>query len=474
MKYLKYITATFLFALMAGMITSCGEDEVGFSFEELRNEGFDLIVVTDAKPYIPVAFKVSGAGLTAVNASVVDADGNVVASGSLNGIKSDDLTRVNFNIPFPTSDLAGSGMYTIAFSYKTENGEKDGEPYEVNIINNRLPSADCAYTSALPGGKNVWIRVFVPKGSSLDEADDDIYATGAMEGWTGGGNAPFKLTKIDDTCYEIALSLVNGQAFKITRGAWSKEMQTLSKSNYSDYSYNGESVINFTAYNWSDRPAEDYGLDIPEGAVASGMMTVVANVTNFDVDEGTYYVVEEGATSLDGAVEMIPFLALNSLAAAVPKVDGVNYVVVKDEASAEGTNAYGFAPEITWDGETNPVIVPIGSFGDPIDLPASLYMTGSATDGWAGGGSYPIPSIADGVYSATFTINGNSEYLLLPSPGGFDGKWGYGGSGNASSGTLSSPGTGGNLSTSGLTTGSYTITVDFTTGTGTYTLTANP
>jgi hypothetical protein len=478
MKNLKYIASVFLFVMMTGMMTSCGEDEVAVSLEELRNDGFDLAIVNDANPYVNVAFTVKGTGIQSVTVSATLAgDTEPTTTASLGKINVSSLNRVNMRLPFPPSNEAPSGSYTISYSYTVDGSSKEAGSYTMSVINNR-PPAFCEYDEPLPDGTNLLIKLYIPTAAQMPGGDNTLYATGSFEGWTGGGNPSYAFTPISATCFVLAVNMPDGAAFKITRGGWSKEAQGYTKGNFSDRIYGGESEIEIAIYDFGDTDfdltgidAPSVGLEIPSAAVAPGMMTVVANVINYDVEEGDYYVVEEGATSLDDAVLMTPFESKNSLAAAVPKVDGVSYVIVKDELDAEGSSLFGIYPVIEWDGETNPVQVSIGSFDGGI---TSMYMTGSATDGWSGGASYPIPRVSPGIYEATFNITGDANYLLLPSPGDFGNKFGYA-SGTASSGTLAGPGSGGDLFTSGLATGSYTVTLNFTGDVGTYTLTpVNP
>jgi len=478
MKNLKYIVSIFLFVMLTGMITSCGEDEVPVSLAELRNDGFDLAIVNDANPYINVAFTVKGSGLEGVSVSATlngeTEPSSVVSVGKINA---SSLNRVNLRLPFPPSNEAPSGSYTIAYSYTTSSGTKDVGSYVMNVINNR-PPAFCEYNEPMPDGTNLLIKLYIPTADQMPDGSL-LYATGSFEGWTGGNEGgDYVFTQISETCFVLALNMPDGAEFKITRGDWPNEAQTYSKENFGNRAYAGESEIEIAIYDFADTDfdltgidAPSVGLEVPSTAVVSGMMTVVANVTGFDVNEGDYYVVEEGAMSLDDAVLMTPFASQNSLAAAVPKTSGVSYIIVKDVIEAEGTNLFGIYPEISWDGETNPVQAAIGSFDGGIE---TVYMTGSATDNWAGGAGFPIPRVSPGVYEATFSINGGAEYLLLPNPGDWDNKFGLG-SGTPSAGTLVGPGSGGNLSTAGLVSGDYTITLDFTGEQGTYSLTpVNP
>ncbi|WP_210465162.1 cadherin repeat domain-containing protein [Rufibacter roseolus] len=463
-------------------LVGCGEDDVEPAFEEVRNQAYDLVVVSDANANVPVSFTAAGTDLERVIVEITKQGSNtVVASNSLNKIIHENLNRINMTVPFPGNDQAPSGLYTVNYRMIAKNGEQSVGTYDINVINNVTPVL-CNYTNNLPNGKTVWIRLYVPEGEDLPANDNTIYLTGsfgAREGgtdWDGGGG-PHTFTRLSATCYEIAMHLVSGDKFKITRGNWDKQMTNATGAEYSDFTYNGETTFSATAYNWKDRPVvtptSTAGeiLNIPAEAVKSGMLTVVANLDNsIDATSGNYYVVEKGATSVTNGYKMVAFD--KKLAAAVPKKTGVEYVIVKGDASATGKNRFGFVQSAVWDGKTNPARVTVGTFGNAgFTLGNKIVIVGGATPGdWGVSSGQDFTKTAEGKYSITIPLKADSEYLLLPEYGQWGDKWAFG-SGTSAKGTFDVQGNGGNLTTKGLTEGTYRIDVDFTVGNGTYTLT---
>ena len=470
---MKLIKNIFFTMLAVTIVSACSEDDIDFSFEELRNEEFDLAVVTDAQQYVEAAFSVTGE-LENISASITpDGGTEPVGTETISNFTGNSFSRINVQIPFPAPNIAESGLYTISYTIQTSSGEQSGGSYQVNVINNRSPLF-CEYSDALPSGANTWVRVYTPTGDQLDEGEV-LYLTGSFEGWSGGGSGSiYSFEKIDATCYQIAVSLEDGDEFKVTRGTFDNEAQDFQRENFSNYVYAGESSINFFVYDWKDidldltgiAPPPAPGDNIPSSAIEEGKLTVTVNVNGYDVNEGNYYIVEEGATDTTGAYLMIPYESENKLAVAVPKATGVNYIIIKDSIEAIGTDNIGRVQSATWDGMTNPANFSVASFEGGL---TTLYMTGDATDGWSGGGDFPLNATEPGIFVGTFNVNGDSEYLILPSPGDFDNKWGFGGTGDASSGTLLQGG-GPNISTEGLTTGTYTVTVDLTVDPPTYSL----
>lgn len=485
MKNFKNPYAFFSF-ILGLFIWGCSVDDIQPSLEELRNEAYDLVVVSDNSTYVPVAFKASGTDMESVTVEIVpQGAADVVATASLKKITANNLNRVSLNVPFPGNDVAPSGRYTVNYKMVSKAGQTTGGAYDINVINNVSPVL-CEYTRNLPAGKSVWVRLYVPEGASLPDNDNNIYLTGSFgsrEGgsdWDGGGaSSPFKFTRLTPTCYELAINLQNGDQFKITRGAWSKEMAGATGSIPGNMVYNGESEIKVTAFNWSDRPTVTPNapqaeiLNVPPAAVKPGMLTVVATLgSSLDANSGDYYVIEKGATNVNNGFRMTAFEGANKVAAAVPKKTGVEYVVVKGNAQATGKNRYGFLQSATWDGNTNPVHVTVGTFGAAeFTLGNKIVIVGGATPGdWNVGAGQDFTKTADGKYAITIALNADSEYLLLPDYGAWGDKWAYG-SGNAQAGTFDRQGNGGNLSTQGLTAGTYKIEVDFTKGNGSYKLT---
>jgi hypothetical protein len=476
---------TFLCLFLGIFAWSCGEDDINPRLEEIRNEAYDLVVISDGSPRVPVSFTASATDLARVDIIITPQGSSTeVARGGLRNIKANNLNRVNMGVDFPGNDVAPSGLYTVSYTMHSKSGEQSFGAYDINIINNLSP-VYCDFTSAVPAGKSVWIRLYVPDGESLPDNDNTVYLTGSFGGreggsdWDGGGDARFAFTRLSPTCYELAVNLQEGDMFKITRGNWDKQMTTATGQDSPDAEYTGASAMQFIAYNWKDRETvtpetpEGETLNIPREAIKPGMLTIVADVANsVDVNAGDFYVVEKGATNLTNAIKMVAFDGENKLAAAVPKKTGVEYIVVQGSAGEIGRNRYGFDQSAVWDGRTNPARVSIGAFGAPaFTLGNKIVIVGGATPGdWGVGAGQDFTRTAPGKYEITIQLNANSEYLLLPDYGQWDDKWAFG-SGTAAAGEFAAQGTGGNLTTNGLEAGTYKIEVDFTTGNGTYKLT---
>lgn len=465
MKRVKNILYT-LFAV--SMLSACSDDEVNFSFQELRNEAYDLAIVSDAEPYVNVGFSISGS-LSEISISITPEEGGeAVSTRTIDNFTRSSLNRLNIEVPFPTPDVASSGRYQI--SYSLNNNEIEGS-YPINIINNRGIPVSCTFSE--PPSGQVAVRLSVPNGATLG-ADEVLYLSGSFEDenggpeeWTGGGDAGGvnAFTKLDDTCYEIFVTLSNGDEMKVTRGNWDKQRYDGDGNEYGNFKYEGGNTIDLIAENWKDLP-KITPIKIPAVAIVPGMLTVTVDIGGNEPADSTYYIVAEGETDLANGFLMTPYEEGNRLAVAVPKDDAVNYIIVKDDLTAIGTNAGGAIKSVAWDGQTNPASFAVTNFDGGLE---NMYMTGSATDGWTGGANFVLPKVSAGVFEATFTINGDSEYLFLPSPGDFNNKYGLE-SGDASAGTLVGPGAGGNLNTNGLTSGDYVVTIDFNNDPVTYTL----
>ncbi len=437
------------------------------------------MVLSDATSSVPVSFTAAADELSKVTVEITPlGSSQVIASNQLTNIKATTLNRVNLGVPFPGSKDAPTGIYTVTYKMTSKAGEQQTGTYNINVVNN-LTSIPCTYTSALPTGKTVWVRLYLPKGEDLPANDNTIYITGsfgAREGGTDwdGGNGPHKFTRLSDNCYEIAMHLVEGDQFKITRGTWDKQMTTGSGQDSDNIVYKNEKSIQIIVRNWKDRPLVPFELlDIPSSAVKSGMLTVVADLDkDIQAKDDNYYLVEKGATSLANAIKMVPFSEANKVAAAAPRKAGVEYVVVKGDASSTGKNRYGFAQTATWDGKTNPARIAVGSFGDAaFTLGNKIVMVGNATPGdWGASSGQDYTKTAPGKYSITIDLKTDSNYLLLPEYNQWNDKWGVG-AGTVTQGTLASQGGGSDFSTKGLAAGRYKIDVDFTVGTGTYKLT---
>lgn len=480
----KY-TSFLLCFILGFFVFGCSEDSVEPMLEELRNETYDLVVISDNNSSVPVSFTASATDMEKITVEITPQGSDTkVAEGNLRNIRSNRLNRVTMSVPFPSNDEAPSGLYTVRYKMFSKSGEQTFGSYDINIINNLSP-VYCEYTSNLPSGKTVWIRLYVPQGETLPANDNTIYLTGSFgtrEGgadWDGGGaSSPFKFTRLSPTCYELAMNLQSGDKYKITRGNWDKQMATPTGAEYSDFTYNGESTVQLTAFNWRDQPTvtpetqQGETLNVPAEAIKPGMLTVVADVDGaIDVNSGDFYVIEKGATNLTNAYKMTAFEEGNKLAAAVAKKSGVEYIVVQGSAQATGKNRYGFVQSAVWDGKTNPVRVTIGTFGDAaFTLGDKIVIVGGATPGgWGADAGQDFTRTTPGKYEITIQLNADEEYLLLPDYGQWGDKWALG-SGTATEGVFDIQGNGPNLTTKGLAAGTYKIQVDFTTGNGSYKL----
>ena len=442
---MNHLKIYYIILLLAVTAWSCSDEDVIPVLEELRNENFDLFVISESNPNVTVSFKAAASDLSSVIVNITQDGGTEpIATNTLKNIKASSLNRVTLNVPFPLNDVAPSGVYTVSFDMVSSSGSQSQGEYQINVINNREPVV-CTYTSDLPSDKTVWVRLYVPEGASLPDDDDDIFITGSFgtrEGgsdWDGGGQgaSPFKFTEIDNTCYEIAMNLEQGDQFKITRGDWPKEMTLGNGAVPDNYTYNGESVIQITAFNWSDLPVVtpevSEVLNIPADAVKPGMLTVVAELPDdFDVNDGDYYAVEQGATNLDNAFKMTAFEADSKLAAAVPKNASAQYIIVKNSADAFGVNSFGFAvPAVSWDGNTNPVRTSMTGFETEFSPPFvinELLLVGGATPaGWdnSAGNSQLLTQTETGKFTITVNFtNGSGGFLLIPDIGNWDSKIG--------------------------------------------------
>jgi hypothetical protein len=488
---MKKFNLTYSFLLLHALALiafACGDEDVNPQFEELRNESFDLVVVSDANQYVPVTFSVAGNDLAKVEVEIIpETGGEVVASNSLSNITSNSLNRVTLNVPFPTNTEAPSGAYIVKYKVTRDGGTETTESYTISVINNYAPNPCIgSYTQDLPAGKSTWIRLYLPNANALPEGDKDIFLTGSFEAreggtgdWTGGGGAsPFKFNRISENCYELAVNLQSGDNYKFTRGSWDKEIATDIGEVPGDEAYNGQNVISKTIYNFKDQETIfSETLNIPAGAIMSGMVTVVVDGSSLvDVNSGDYYIIEEDATTLEGGYKLIPFEGVSKLAVAIPKETGVNYVVVRNEPDNLFADGQKQALEaFSWDGETNPIRVAVERFAkDPVYNGDKLVIVGAATpDGWTSdpASDQVFTKIGPGQYEITIDLTNSSEgFLILPDFGDWGNKFAYG-SGTSLQGTFAPQGSGENFNSSDLTPGTYKISVDFTEGqTGSYTL----
>lgn len=454
--------------LIVGWV-GCQEDSVDPAIQGIAIEDNDVIQVDDSNPNVPVSFTAKSSDLNTVVVKLIPQDGgDEVYSNTLHGITADNLNRVKLDVPFPTPDLAPSGKYTVSLSI---NGNESGSSfltYSVNILNNRTIKY-CDFPNA-PNGK-VGVFVSVPGGDEVAAAEKDIYIVGdfmekngAAGNWNPG-NPDFKLTKISTNCYYILLDKFDsGDNFKFTLGNWDTELLGPKGEGMGNQVAKGGN-LNYTIYNFKTLPVTQYSVPelLPSAAIKTGHITIVANVNS--EDNSTYYLVKQGATSLDGAIKMDRVVGTSKVAGAVPKEAGVVYNVVRNNIQTIGVNYFDAPSPISINGVTNPVTGVIRGFRGEMSIatpPDNLFIVGGATPGsW----SNPVPTPSQqftksgNVFTLTLELKANEGYLLLPVNGSWDKKYGMGG--DSMSGDIVPQG--GDFS-SPAEAGTYLITADFTTG----------
>jgi hypothetical protein len=425
---------------------------------------YDLIQVTNDSPILPVSIKANDdTEVSKVSITVTsETSSKIVGTQEVRNIKTSNVKGMSVSIPFPLPADAPSGIYKIDYTVTDAAGNKSNKSYKINVLNYRTVAVDkCVFPAVgLPAGKTVTLFVTAPANT-----EGDLYVSGNFEqaaggkgDWTGGGTAALKLTKVSNTCYYIHLNLTTSSEFKITRGSWSQEMQGPKGESLGNLTWNGTVSQNYTVDNWSDRvtlPAST----IPVAAISTNKLTVIADVKNNDAAK--YFLVKKGATSLTGAIEMSRVPNSTLVAGAVPRETGAEYVVVRDAIANVGINAYGYEQVGSFDGMTNPAYIVVDTYkpNPPVLAPTQkLFIVGDAT---AGGWNNPVPAnqefkrIAEGKFELTIALQ-QKEYLLLPTNGSWDFKWGMSGA-NSLNGNLNFQGSNFKAPTAGT----YKIEVDF-------------
>lgn len=475
MKNLLKIKGLMLFALLA-VAVSCSETDLAPQIQGISIDNNDLIQVSNTQPTIPVRISASGSSIQSITVNITPVGSTTsVASNSLRNITATDLGSITVNVPFPLPATAPSGQYTISYNLVSDGNTKSTS-YIVNVLNYRTVTlSPCTFpNSPLPSGKNVWFQVTAPANTD----GEDIWVTGNFEqaaggsgDWTGGGTAALKMTKVSGSnyCYFIALNLTASSEFKLTRGNWDKRVKDINGNDIDNIKWNSQSLQNYTVGNWSDRVVLP-PVTLPLEAIQTGKITVVTDVgSNSDVNK--YFLVKKGVTTLDGAISMNRVVGTNKMAAAVAKEVGAQYIVVKDIISKTGLSTFGTERVIVIDGLSNPnnsIITGFKTeFSNFAPIPTNLFIVGDATPG---GWNNPVPTPAqqftnsgNGVFTLTLALL-PKEYLLLPTNGSWDTKFGMGGS-NSLSGDLVY---GGNNFKAPSVAGTYKFTID--TNSGTYTL----
>jgi hypothetical protein len=461
---------TFIFAGL--FLLGCEDDSIDPSIEGLAIEDSDLLQVDDSNPNITVYFSAKASDLSSVKVEIAkEGSADIVYSNTLTRITSDNLNRVKLNVPFPTPDLAPSGIYNVSFSI---NGSTDvSSTYKVNVLNNRTIKY-CDFPAA-PAGK-VAVFVSVPGGADVTASGKDIYITGNFEAdnggsdWSGGGNEKFKLTKLSDQCYYIFLDKLDAsKLYKFTLGAWDYEFLDAKGGVPSNLVAPGGNV-NLIVYNFKSLPVKQYEVPevLPSAAIQTGKITTVINV-NSDDSAPKYYLVKKGATSLDDAIELTRVAGTKKVAAAVPKEAGAEYVIVKNEIGKVGINNFDVAKVFTIDASSNPVQFTVPGFRTELSVtavPTNLFIVGDATPGgWSN--PVPVPSQqftkkSDTEFELTLELTTGKSYLLLPVNGDWSHK--FGGSEKNGGTVLVDGDVPGSNTPAPDQTGTYKINVNFATG----------
>lgn len=449
-KLLKVFT---LFLSML-IVVSCSDD-LATEVSGVEIEDSDLIQVDDSNPNVTVFVTAQAEDLKSIDVSVApETGGAAVYSGKISGITKDKLNRVRVNVPFPTPDLAPSGVYEVTVAIN--GSSKETSTYSINVLNNRSIQY-CTDFPATPAGK-VGVFVSVPKGEDLVAAGKDVYIVGDFMDEAGGagdwnpGDPMFKLTKLSDRCYYIFLNAFDaGKQFKLTLGSWDTEFLGPKGEGMGNGSHKGGN-LNYIAYNFKTITVNQYVVPevLPSGAIKSGHNTVVVNVGAGVNADSKYYLIAKGATTLDGASEMFPVAGTtNKLAVAVPKgMEGEEYEIVKntaDNVAAVSANPFGFNPvkyTLTIGADANPMIIAETAVGFSVDLQVNyttfLLVGGSTPAGWNNSASntqfFTKIDATHFTITTPLTTTGDG-YLIIRTVGDWDSKIGKA-SGTATAGTV--------------------------------------
>lgn len=458
------LTKVFTLIMVLFLAIGC-EDDIAPGISGLDIEDNDLVQVDDTNPNVTVFLTGQGSDLKSLEVAVTPtAGGAAVYSNKLSQITQDKLRRVKLNIPFPTPDIAPSGTYNVSFKV---NGSEN-VVYEVKVLNNR--SIKYCEFPAVPSGK-VGIFVSVPDGDRLGSnsvyiVGDFMVANGAAGDWNPG-NPDFKLTKLSNDCYYIFLnSFPSGANYKLTLGDWSNEFLSNTGGGMDNQVHTSGNSVSVIAHNFKTITVNQYEVPevLPTAAIKSGNTTVIMDMGT--VTDGTkYYLIRDNATSLDGAVEMSRVVGSNKFAAAVPRVEGAKYKVVKNELAKVAIGPFGTERVATIDLTTNPIVIKKAAGFKTEFIPVTvtnLFMVGGATPG---GWSNPVPTpsqqlttTGNGIYTITIALAANEGYLFLLQNGSWDFKIGK--DGGPLSGTLVY---GGGDFTSPSVAGTYAITLNLNT-----------
>jgi hypothetical protein len=479
----RIIFASAFFTLLFSLVLwSCKKsDTLDPQIEGFAIDDYDVIQLTNDNPDVPVYISYNDdRGIDSVSINVYkEGTTNLVAHNVIRNLIHSATGRTRVTTPFPYADLGGpTGVYTIEYKVTDKTGKSATTSYNVNVLNNKTRNL-CDFPAAtLPAGKNVWIRV---TSTQPVPAGKNVYVTGSFEkdnggagDWTGGSVDMFKLTRLSDRCFYIALNLTNSHQFKFTLGDWNQEAQGNQGQTPSNATWNGSSVQDITVYNWKGQPLVMQTIPqvLPNQGIVSGNMSVIADVNSTD-DAMKYYLVQKGGSLTDKSNPMYRVTGTTKVIGSVPKNSNLEYIVVRDNNGTvkQGVNAWGFEQSVKWDGKTNPVGINISKFKDDqgiLTVPANLYIVGDAApdNDWSNPTQNPpFTQVAPGKFEiASIALTSGKSYLLLPqNNGNWDTK--FGGDGKLGGDIVPQ----GNNIPAPDQSGNYKITVDFTTGK--YTLT---
>lgn len=460
------------------MLVRCQDETIDPMVEGIAIEDTDLIQVDDANPLVPVSFTAESSNLGSITISIVPKGATTpVYTNTLDHITTDKLNRVKLNVPFPTPDVAPSGEYTITIGI---DGKDATSSFTVNVLNNRTIKY-CDFPS-VPAGK-VAIFVTIPGGEEVTATGKDVYIVGnfmaknGADGDWNAGNPDFKLTKLGDQCYYIFLDKFdNGDKYKFTLGDWDHEFLGPKGEGLGDQTAPGGNV-NYTIYNFKTLPVTQYIVPevLPYAAIQTGNKTILVDVGKAE-DNIKYYLIEKGATSLDGATEMFRVAGTNKLAAAVPKEsdNGKEFQIAKTDITnlaAVSANPFGFDPVVySFEMPTefaNPTTIGTSAIGFSKDLQKTyetfLLVGGASEAGWdnSSNNDQLFTKVSDSKFEIILPLYANSGYLIIPEIGNWDIKIGKD-SGDPLAGTVRF---GGGDLVSPETAGTYKIELDLVTAT---------
>lgn len=480
---------TFKFLVLFGLlflagISSCKKEEINTDITGVAIDNYDLVQITDANRNLPVSIEVSGnEGIDSVSVRVFkDGATTPVTMQTIKRFTDNQFGRINLPVSFPVAAVAPNGLYKVVYTVYDKKGQSVTKEYLVNVLNNQTTKYCNFENKPLPSGKNTWIRVI----STLPLAPTDkVYFTGSFEeanggtsNWTGGRDL-FIMNRISPNCFEIAVNLNSSNEFKFTLGDWGKECFDNKGNPTSNFKWVGGNSQEYTIYNWKtkDIVIQDIALPLPAEGIASGKLSVIADVNSND-NNIKYYLVKKGGDITDKSNPMFRVTGTSKVMGAMPKDKTSEYIVVRDDGK-KGVNLWGFPTFVPkWNGVSNPVNVTIPYFESSaaiLTVPANLFIVGDAPPPPTWTNPVPVPLQqftikSPGIFELTINLTGKKSYIILPVNGSWDNK--LGGTDKMGGTLLAGNQVPGSNTPSPDDDGTYTITVDFTTAS--YTLAKKP